>query len=311
MTPEVLIIVGPTASGKSAVAYALAQRLQGEIVSADSMQVYRGAPLLTQQPPREWQDRVPHHLVACRAPHESWSAAEFRRVALPLINDIQARGRVPLVVGGTGLYVRALIDGLCEAPAAQPHVRARLLEEVRVAGADAAHQRLAAIDPTSAAKIHPRDVRRIVRAMEVYEVTGEPLSHRWQRQSPDAFPHRFLMIGLDRPRPELYARINARVERMFADGVVDEARMLAAGSLSHAAQQMLGLPVIIEHLAGRMTREAALQTVQQQTRQYARRQLTWFRRDARIRWVPCEQHAPADIAAHISRQFASLATSLQ
>ena len=307
MIPETLFLIGPTASGKSAVAYELAQHLRGEIISADSMQIYRGAPLLTQQPPRDWQERVPHHLIATQAVSEVWSAAEFRRSALSLIDGIRGRGHVPLIVGGTGLYVRALLDGLCEAPAAQPLVRERLLDETRVQGADAVHRRLAVVDPVAADRIHPHDVRRIVRAMEVYEVTGEPLSRRWERQLPDAFPYRFMMLGLDRPRPELYARINARVEQMFTDGVVDEARALCAGALSRTAQHMLGLPSIREHLAGRLTREATIALVQQHTRQYARRQLIWFRRDARVRWVPCEQHAPADLAQRLLRQFASLA----
>lgn len=307
MTPEALFLVGPTASGKSEIAFELAQRVQGEIISADSMQVYRGVPLLTQQPSLRCQERVPHHCIAVRDPAEAWSAAAFRAAALPLIDEIRRRGRVPLIIGGTGLYVRALLDGLCEAPSAQPLVRERLLGETRTLGAGAVHARLAAVDPVAAGRIHPHDVRRIIRALEVYEVTGEPLSRRWERQSPGAFPYRFMMLGLDRPRPELHARINARVERMFAEGVVDEVRALAAAPLSHVARQMLGLLVILEHLAGRLSREDTVALVQQHTRQYARRQLIWFRRDARVRWVPCGQRTPADIAQHLSRQLVSLA----
>ena len=307
MHPDVLFLVGPTASGKSAVAYELAQRLGGDIVSADSMQVYRGAPLLTQQPPREWQSRVPHHLIACRDVGEPWSAAEFCRSALPLIAAIRSRNRLPLIVGGTGLYVRALLDGLCEAPAAHPEVRARVLAEVAARGADAVHQRLASIDPVAAGRIHPHDVRRIVRAIEVFEVTGEPLSQRWRAQPRDTFPHAFAMIGLDCPRPELAARINARVERMFAEGVVEEVRAISRHALSRTAQQMLGLSLITDHLVGRLTLPETVQAVQHKTSQYARRQLIWFRKETRIRWVPCDGRAPADIAAQIISHQASLA----
>lgn len=304
MRRAVLILVGPTASGKSAVAYELAQRLSGEIISADSMQVYRRVPLLTQQPQRTWQERIPHHLIGTLDLSEPWSAADFRRHALQLIDDILARSRAPLIVGGTGLYVRALLDGLCAAPAAQPRVRQQLTADIAAQGSAAVHQRLAAVDPVAAQKIHPRDARRIVRALEVYAATGTPLSQHWARQPHDTFPHPYQLIGLAMPREALYARINARVARMFEEGVVDEARALDGERLSHTAGQMLGLPAIREHAAGRITRERAVELVQQQTRQYARRQLIWFRKEPRLRWVSAEG-APADVAARVLECAAS------
>lgn len=298
MTP-VLILVGPTASGKSAVAYELAQRVGGDIISADSMQVYRQAPLLTQQPPTEWQTRIPHHLIGTHDVSATWSAAEFRAAALERIEAIHTRGRLPIIVGGTGLYVRALLDGLCEAPEAQPVVRERLMAEVASEGNEVVHRRLAAVDPRAAGKIHPHDTRRIVRALEVYEVTGEPISRRWDAQPQVTLPFPWVLAGLNWPRAVLYDRINARVLQMFAAGVVDEVRALLQQPLSLTATQMLGLSAIHDHIEGRVSLDETIRLVQQQTRQYARRQMMWFKREARIRWLACEQATTPDLVTQL------------
>lgn len=303
MPPEVLILVGPTASGKSAVAYELAQRVPAEIISADSMQVYRGVPILTQQPPLSWQERVPHHLIGLLDLSAPWSAASFRTEALRLIHEIRARARLPIIVGGTGLYIRALLDGLCEAPAANPRIRQRLVAEMAAQGSLPAHHRLAAVDPVAASKIHPHDARRIIRALEVYETTGEPLSRRWQEQPRAVLPFTYALVGLDCPRPLLYARINARVEQMFAQGVIEEVRALDSIQMSHTAQQMLGLAVIREHVTLQRPPRESQTLLQQQTRQYARRQLIWFRREPRLHWIPAGDLTPAAQATGLLRRL--------
>jgi tRNA dimethylallyltransferase len=309
---QTIALVGPTAAGKTDVSIELATRLNAEIVGCDSMQVYRGMAALTQQPAREQRAEVPHHLIDCIEPTESFSAGRYRTMALEAIEAIHRRGQTALLVGGTGLYLKALTHGLCEAPPENPRIRARLWEAVRAEGSESHHQRLAHVDPVAAAKIHPHDARRVVRALEVYEATGQPLSRLW-RHAPgggwgeseaDRGMSEMVVVGLSRPREELYDRINRRVERMIQDeAVCDEVRRMRAdprgSALSLTASKVHGMRFLEAYLSGQTPREETIHLWQQQVRHYARRQLTWFRAMPTIRWVTVDAREP--LAALIAR----------
>lgn len=297
----IIALVGPTAVGKTDISIELAKRLNAEIIGCDSMQVYRGMAALTTQPTKAQRAEVPHHLIDCIEPTESFSVGQYRPLALSTIGAIHQRGKTALIVGGTGLYLKALTHGLCEAPPGNGAVRAKLWEAVGREGSETFHQRLKDFDPVAASKIHPRDARRVVRALEVYEVTGRPLSNFWRSAPAGTWDQAgeaasITVIGLTRPREELYERINRRVERMIEDEVVlEEVRRLsteggsASGGrgvpLSLTARKVHGLLFLERYLSGESTREETIRLWQQQVRHYARRQLTWFRADSRIRWV--------------------------
>lgn len=282
--PSIVALIGPTAVGKTDVAIELALRLGAEIVGCDSMQVYRGMSRLTQQPAAEQQSAVAHHLVDCIEPADPFSVGQYRRAALDAIRSIQGRGNDALIVGGSGLYLKALTNGLCQAPPADEGVRRELAVVAQAHGSAALHEQLQICDPLAASKIHPHDTRRLVRALEVYELTGEPLSGRWGRGAGEALP--MTVIGLTREREELYRRINARVERMIHDeGVLEEVRRVRGMFLSHTARQAHGLAYLEAYLDGARGLEETITLWQRQVRQYARRQLIWFRAEPQIQWL--------------------------
>ncbi len=285
--PRVVCLVGPTASGKTALALELAAACDAEIVSADSRQVYRRMDVGTAKPTPAERARVPHHVVDVVDPATPFDVARFRDVAGAAVADITARGRRVLVVGGTGLYVRALLHGLCPAPPRQPALRTRLEADVAAEGLAALHQRLRAVDPIAAARIHPNDRVRVVRALEVAGASGRPLS-AWQ--AAHAFgdrPYEVLTIGLAVSAAELDARIDARLEAMLAAGFVDEVRALCASGLADDAQawNAVGYRELREVVRGQATLDDAVRATRRATRQFAKRQRTWFRRDATVRWV--------------------------
>lgn len=293
-----LALVGPTAVGKTALSLELADALGGEVVSADSRQIYRYLDIGTAKPTLAERARAPHHLIDIVDPDQPLTLAEYQRLAYAAIAEIHARGRLPLLVGGTGLYVRAVLEGL-QIPAVPPDaaLRTRLEEEAAAAGAPALHARLAAIDPTAAARIDPRNVRRVMRALEVCLVTGRPLSAQQGAAPP---PYRILRIGLTRPRPQLYARINARVDAMIAAGLVDEVRdLLARGYSPHLpALSGLGYRQIIRHLAGELSLEEAIQEIKRKTRRFVHQQQTWFHPDdPRIHWCDLSTTSHAQVIA--------------
>jgi len=274
-----LVLAGPTASGKSALALDIAEALNAEIISMDSMSLYRGMDVGTAKPTPVERRRVRHHLIDVLDPWESASVAWWVRQAEVAAGDIALRGKRPLIVGGTPLYLKALIAGLFEGPPADPVIRARLEEEANTDRSAALHARLAAVDPIAAAKLHPNDVRRLVRALEVFETTGKPISE-WQQQwtnvesADDA-----TVLWLDLPRAELYERIDLRVGQMFDGGWEDEVRHLRelAKPVGKEASQALGYKEWFEVLDGKLTREEALVRIRTRTRQFAKRQVTWFR----------------------------------
>jgi len=296
MTGSVLCLVGPTGVGKTELAFRLAQPLGAEIISCDSMQVYRGMERLTQAPPTAMRQAVPHHLVACIEPEETYNAARYAREAGAVVRELLGRGTTPLVVGGTGLYLRALLDGVSEAPPADEAVRRGLTDEAEAGGNAALHARLQGVDPQAAAKIHVNDRRRIIRALEVYTVTGRPLSQQWDRRGGLAHELPVTVVALNRPRAELYARLDRRVERMVADGVVEEVGRLRQRKLSVTAAQALGLKEFGGALDGAYDLSEAVRRVQTAMHAYARGQLTWFRADARLRWFELTDEASVELA---------------
>ncbi len=280
----IFALIGPTAVGKTDVALEVARELDAEILGCDSMQVYRRMAILTQQPTAAQRADVPHHLIDCIEPSELFSVGQYREAAMAAIAQIQARDRAVLAVGGTGLYLRALIDGLCEAPAGDPAVRDRLWSDVGEQGSPALFARLQRVDPTAASRIHPHDARRVVRALEVFEMTGRPLSSYWHEQERLRVPA--LVVGLTRDRAELYARIDRRVERMLRDErVVEEVQQLDLANLSRTARQVHGLPYLEPFLRGELSQTEMMPAWQQQVRNYAKRQWTWFRAEPRIHWI--------------------------
>lgn len=293
MSQKVLCVVGPTASGKTKMAVALARRFGGEVVSVDSMQIYRGMTIGTAAPTAEEMEGVPHHMIAVADPAESWSVARYCQAADGCIRDILARGRLPVLAGGTGLYLDALLRGTDFAPGQQGGtVRLRLQQELEQQGGEAMLERLRAIDPETAARLHPRDEKRILRAMEVYEETGEPLSvhDRRSRETPPRYEA--LTIGLCfREREEQRRRIDRRVDEMVEAGLLDEVRMLLQSGLppTATALQAIGYKQFLAVTDGTATVEQAVEEVKLRSRQYAKRQLTWLRRREDIHWIYWEK----------------------
>jgi tRNA dimethylallyltransferase len=283
----ILIITGQTASGKERLAVAVAASRGGEIVSADSMKVYSGMDIGTAKASADERQAVPHHLLDVADPQETFSTALWLRLADAAIADIHARGRVPVVSGGTPLYLKALLEGLFEGPAATPAVRERLVAEAEVQGTPALHARLAEVDAAAAARIHPNDLRRIVRALEVWELTGSPISDlqkQWGSRRPRYRP---LVAAIRRGREDLTRRIQERVRRMAEAGLVEEVRRLAVrpGGLARGPRQALGYAEALDYLDGRMAWEETVAAIVAHTRQFARRQMTWLSRFEGVAWL--------------------------
>jgi tRNA dimethylallyltransferase len=280
--PPVVAVVGPTATGKTALAVELARRLGGEVVNADSMQLYRGMDIGTAKPTAEERGGVPHHVLDLWHVREAASVAEYARTARETIDRLRADGVVPLLVGGSGLYVRAVLDDL-EFPGTDPVLRARLEAELAAEGPAALHARLAGVDPAAAAAVLPSNGRRIVRALEVVELTGRP----FRATLPAPRPHYpAVVLGLDRDAAELDERVRTRVDRMWAAGFVAEVEALAADGLREGptASRALGYAQVLDQLAGTLRADEAREATVRTTRRFVRRQRSWFRRDAAVRW---------------------------
>ncbi len=282
-------VVGPTAAGKSALGVELARAWGGEVVNYDSVQVYQGFEIGSGKLPVAERRGVPHHLLDFVSPHSVFTAGDFAREAARVLEDIRRRGRLPVLVGGTGLYLRALLQGLFEGPTRSEAVRARLRRTTERRGPAFLHRMLARLDAASARRIMPRDTQKMIRALEVRIVSGQPISalHARGRNRLEGF--RAVKIGLNPPRPELYQRINARVERMFDQGLVEEARVAYAawtegGTRKASPLCALGYPQALAVAKGEMARDEAIRQTQTATRQYAKRQLTWFRRETDVTW---------------------------
>jgi tRNA dimethylallyltransferase len=282
----VLAVVGPTAAGKSDLGVALAEAVGGEVVNADSMQLYRGMDVGTAKLTPAERRGVPHHLLDVWAVTESASVAAYQSLARAAVADVLARGRVPVLVGGSGLYVRAVLDDL-RFPGTDPALRTRLETELAAAGAPALHARLATLDPVAAREILPTNGRRIVRALEVVELTGVPFTATLPDQATTTPVYDAVQVGVDRPPADLDERIAGRVDRMWASGLVDEVRRLLAVGLAAGptASRALGYRQVLAALAGESTMDDARVATVRATRRFARRQRAWFRRDPRVTWL--------------------------
>ncbi|MFC1571355.1 tRNA (adenosine(37)-N6)-dimethylallyltransferase MiaA [Candidatus Margulisiibacteriota bacterium] len=278
---KTIIILGPTAVGKTEFAITLAKEKNGELISADSMQVYRGMDIGTAKAPKELRHQIPHHLIDIRNPDEDWTVSDFVEQARKLGTEIRERGKVPIIVGGTGLYLWALLEGFSFPIAeADPELRKKLEQEQL----STLYVRLSTIDPKAAAKINPNDKKRIIRALEVFELTGKPISELQKERAPDT-PHlnvgnRRVLLGLNLPRNELYARIDQRVEEMIEKGLIEEVKGLLAKGYAKDLKsfQALGYKEVIEYLDGKWSKEEMIKELKKRTRHFARRQLTWFKR---------------------------------
>lgn len=286
MKLKIIVIVGPTAVGKSKVAIELALRFGGEIINADSMQVYRYMDIGTAKPSKEDRERVRHHLIDIRNPDEDFDAAMFREDASKAIADIVRRGRLPVVVGGTGLYIKALTEGIFDAPGSDKELREKLRKEAKVSGISALYRKLSEVDPDASRNIDPLNTHRIIRALEVFYLTGKPISQHHKEHAFSERPYDVFKIGLNKEREALYKDIDDRIENMVKAGLVDEVRRtIEMGyGLDLKAMKALGYSQICRYLEGEYDLEEAVRLIKRDTRHYAKRQMTWFRKDAGINW---------------------------
>lgn len=287
MKKKIIFIVGPTASGKSVAALTLAKKINGEIISADSMQIYKGLDILSAKPSAQEQQRIRHHLIDIVAPHQLFNVKKFIRLSTQVIEDIHKRQKTPIVVGGTGFYIDSLLNGLFEGPAKNASLRRKLQRQAHRYGSDYLHKKLKKVDPDAARKIHPHDLRRIVRALEVFAITGKPIS-RLQRDRRGLLQDERYVIsifGLRVPREKLYAKINQRVEAMFKKGAVAEVRRILRKRTSKTFRQALGIKEIAAFVNGKLSLAETKETLKRNTRHFAKRQLTWFQHHASIEWI--------------------------
>lgn len=289
---RLIIVSGPTASGKTSLAVELALLFNGEIISADSMQVYRLMDIGTAKPAFEERKGVPHHLIDVVYPDEEYTAARFRVEAAGKIREIAERGRNAIITGGTGLYIKALTQGLFKGPEADPELRRGLLAVAAERGKEALHEMLRKIDPEGASGIHPNNLNRVIRAIEVYELAGKPMSGLQKEHSFGDSPYECLKIGLDMEREALYGAIDRRVDKMISAGLLEETRALADMGYAYDLKPMCGLGYkeMSGYLNGAHPFDEAIRLMKRNTRHYAKRQLTWFRKDTGIRWFkPAEK----------------------
>jgi len=310
MMERVVAVVGPTGVGKTDLAIVAGRELNGEIVSVDSRLIYRGMDIGTAKPSASQRAAVPHHLIDIADPNETWSLGRFRQAVLVTVQDITARRRVPILVGGSGQYMTAVLDGWSP-PAwpADPAIRRKWAEYASTHGEPALHAQLGAVDPTAAERIDARNVRRVIRALEVFELSGGPGSRQATRAE---VPFEAIRIGLRLPRPELYARLDARLERMLADGLVEEARSLRARGYGRDLPSMsaIGYRQMAAYLDGEISLEQAVAQVRQATRRFVRQQANWFRSDdPRLCWFEPRPDYEAEVLAYLASVLATTRVS--
>lgn len=303
-----LVILGPTGSGKTALSEAIAGKIPAEIVSADSRQIYRFMDIGTAKPPATLQQKFPHHFIDILNPDQDYSAGEYARAAREVIEQIFQRKKLPLVVGGSGLYIRALLEGFFKEDVKDPGIRAELERRMEREGIEPLYAELRRVDPAAAEKIHPRNTRRVIRFLEVYYACGTPMS-QIQQASPDPAPFAALKIGLAVERKTLYARINRRVEEMFEQGLVQEVRELLQRGFPRESNTLnsVGYKEVIAYLRGEIDLFTCKELVKRNTRRYAKRQMTWFRAEKNVHWI--ESGAEADLPALAERVLAKWLSS--
>jgi tRNA dimethylallyltransferase len=306
LTP-LLVVAGPTASGKTSLALALAEQFSGEIVSCDSVAVYRGMEIGAAKPTPIERARIPHHMIDIAWPNEPCTAGDYSRLARDAIRGIAQRNRLPIVAGGTGLYLRALLNGLFPAPPRHEPLRERLRQRAQLRGPAHLHRILTRLDPAAAGLIHANDTPKIIRAIEVTLAARQPITRQWEQPHDPLTGFRVLSVGLNPPRAELYARINRRAAQMFETGLVEEtAQLVARYGYDCRPLTSLGYAQAVALLRGELTSDQAIAQAQQGHRNYAKRQLTWFRKDPAIHWLTgfgsdqeTMQQARALVAQHL------------
>lgn len=297
-------ITGPTAVGKTEVAIELAKMLNGEIISVDSRQVYKGLDIGTAKPALRQQKEIPHHLIDILEPDEEISAGLYRELALKTVDEITSRGRLPIFVGGTGLYISAVIKGIFNESYTDKNVRMKIKEELKEKGAEALYLRLSNIDPELASKIHINDVKRIMRALEIYEITGTAPSELYKNQAINSpFPYCIFVLSMN--RKELYERIDARVDRMIGDGLIEEVKKLLTAGYRKDLDSLLtlGYREVVTYLDGKCSEDEMIEKIKRNTRKYAKRQLTWFRNQYDAIWIDTTNVSSVKEVAEIIRDI--------
>lgn len=307
-----IILAGPTAVGKSSVALKLAQLLKTDIISADSAQVYRGLDIGTAKPTAHEQEKVRHHLIDLVNPDQNYSAADYQKDADRVITYLWQQNKLPFIVGGTGLYIKAVTDRFAFGPkGADQELRNKLIKQCDEEGLNRLYEKLNKVDPEAASKIHPNDLKRIIRALEVYTLEGKPISEQVSKTKAEISPYRFFYQGLTMDRDQLYVRIERRVDLMLEEGFLEEVKsLLAKGySLNSPGMQILGYRQLAEYLEGNTSFDAAIQEIKKETRNLAKRQLTWFRREKAIEWHEINnQSTISDIAENIYSKVKDICT---
>jgi tRNA dimethylallyltransferase len=290
---RIVFLLGPTGIGKSAVAISLAKKIKAEIISCDSMQVYRKMEIITSQVTAGQRKRVKHHLLGVIVPGQEYNAAKYRKAALAICDKLFSQGKIPLFVGGTGLYYSVIIDGLFPAVGQDRSIRVKLEKQLKLKGNKYIYRRLSKLDPAAAEKIHPHDARRIIRALEVYLKTGRRISQLQKNRAGLGKEYQVRIFGLNSERQSLYAAIDQRVERMFKLGLINEVKCLLKHKLSRTAKCAIGIGEVKGYLDKEYSLPEAKRLMQRNSRHYAKRQLTWFRKDKRIQWIGINQKATA------------------
>ncbi len=307
MKKKVVFLVGPTAVGKSDVAVSLAKEINGEIISCDSMQVYKGMDIISSQPGASLKKQVPHHFIGIISPAKEYNVSKYRKDAIKVMEKIIDKGKVPLFTGGTGLYMSILIDGIFEAKTEDESIRKKLYKEAESSGSLAMHDKLKKIDPRAASKIHPNDLKRIVRALEVFETTGKPISDLQKLRRGLADEYEIKSFCLNMARDKLYQRIEERINKMFRKGLVKEAAGLLKLKLSRTASYAIGLRELKGYFEKQYDLNEAKRQMARNTCLYSKRQLTWFRKDKRIKWVEVEPEEKPSVIANRIKKTISLA----
>lgn len=294
----VVVIVGPTASGKTALGVEIAKSLSGEVISADSMQVYNSMPIASAAPTTEEIDGVEHHLVGFLSPETKFSVAEFVKLATETAEDIHKRGKIPIIVGGTGLYIDSLLKGITFNDEDSAELRRDLEDEADEKGIEVLFKRLKNVDPVTAERLHQNDRKRIIRALEVFELHGKTMTELNEESLLSGSVFKPLYIGITyRDRDKLYQRINKRVDTMLENGLLEEARVALEANVGATAVQAIGHKELFPYFKGEVTLEEAVEALKQATRRYAKRQLTWFRRNEKINWIYADEVSDAAVAA--------------
>lgn len=290
MERKALAIVGPTASGKTKLSLIVAEKINGEIISADSRQIYRYMDIGTAKPTLEERQRVKHYFIDELDPNEEFNAGIFGEKGREIIEDIFSRGKIPIIVGGSGLYVKSLIDGFFEGPGADWELREMLYRKASQLGKEAIYEELKKVDPVSAEKIHPNNLKRIIRALEVYYITGKPISQMQKEIKPE-INFKTIQIGLNWDRKKLYRRIEERVDKMIKDGLIEEVKKLRELGFDKNLNslQTVGYKEVFDYLDGLISYEQMIYLIKRNSRRYAKRQLTWFRQDKRIIWLDVDE----------------------